>query len=80
LIYKVAECRTRPDYDIPPLTWEGNNVRSAEIAEIESSIFVDAHLEKQGIDGIDQLGGTCSSTLFLVDSNGKMHMFERIYD
>ena len=53
---------------------------SAETSEIESSIFVEAHLEKLGAIGDKKLCGTVSSTLIIYDELNKLHMFERVYN
>ena len=45
LVFKVAECTTRPEHDSPPYSFQGVQVISPETAEKKSSIFVEAHLE-----------------------------------
>lgn len=76
LLFKVAECRTRPEDHKPPLAFNGQVYRTAFEQEQESSIFVDAYVSEQN----QQLGGTCSSSLLLVDAQDRVHYWERVYD
>jgi len=66
-LFKVAECKTRTKVNPPPQFWNGNEVRSPENVEFESSIFVDAHMDKQGPGCESALLGTVSSTLLMID-------------
>lgn len=55
-------------------------MRSPEIVEFESSIFVEAHLDKQGPGSESALLGTVSSTLLMIDQDNFIHYYERVYD
>lgn len=78
MIFKVAECKTRSTP--PPLSFNGKEVRTAVNADFESSIFVEAHLDRYGPESELVLAGTISSSLLMVDQDGGVHYFERVYD
>lgn len=80
LLFKVAECKTKTKVNPPPQFWNGNEVRSPENVEFESSIFVDAHQDIQGPGFEIALIGTVSSTLLMIDQDNTIHYYERVYD
>ena len=55
-------------------------MRSPEVVEFESSIFVEPHLDSQGVGTENELVGTVSSSLLMIDQDNAMHYYERIYD